>query len=74
MEAHQLTLSGLHATPDRGSITALVNPVNNLPTTTAYKYSAISAVPAALNAIIATVSTENTNLSEAQKELVCWHN
>ena len=42
--------------------------------TTCYLCSDVGSVPEALNAIITTVSAENMNLSEAQKELVRWHN
>jgi transposase InsO family protein len=74
IEAHQMTLSGEEGTQGRGSVIARVNPVNNLPTTTAYNYSDARAAPEALNALITTVSNDNLNLSEAQKELVRWHN
>jgi hypothetical protein len=74
IEAHQMTLSGKTGTQGQGSVIARVNPTNNLPTTTAYRYSDARAAPEALNALITTVSHENMNLSEAQKELVRWHN
>jgi hypothetical protein len=74
IESHQMTLSGQTGTQGRGSVIARVNPINNLPTTTAYSYSDASAAPEALNALITTVSHDNMNLSEAQKELVRWHN
>jgi hypothetical protein len=74
MEAHQLTLSGVEGIQGRGSVIARVNPTNNLPMTTSYLYSDVGNVPQALNSIITTVSANNLNLSEAQKELVRWHN
>ena len=74
MEAHQLTLSGTNGSKNCNPVIARVNPSNNLPMTTAYLYSDVGSVPEALNAIITTVSSENMNLSEAQKELVRWHN
>jgi hypothetical protein len=74
MESHRLALSGLEGTQGRGLVVALVNPINNLPMTTSYRYSDIGDAPQALNSIITTVSSENMNLSEAQKELVHWHN
>jgi hypothetical protein len=74
MEAHQLTLSGVDGSERRNLVVARVNPNNNLPMTTSYLYSDVGTAPAALNAIVTTVSAENMNLSEAQKELVCWHN
>jgi hypothetical protein len=73
MEAHQLTLSG-----NTGSrcnpVVARVNPGNNLPMTASYLCSDVGSAPEALNAIVTAVSAENMNLSEAQKELVRWHN
>jgi transposase InsO family protein len=74
MEAHQMTLSGTTGSERRNSVIARVNPSNNLPMTTSYLYSDVGSAPEALNAIITTVSDENMNLSEAQKELVRWHN
>jgi hypothetical protein len=70
MEAHQLTLSGIEGTQDRGSVVTRVNSTNNLPMTTSYLYSDVCTVPEALTSVITTVSDENLNLSEAQKELV----
>jgi hypothetical protein len=70
IEAHQLTFSGTVGIERQNSVVARVNPTNNLPMTTAYLYSDINLVPEALNAIISTVSAENINFSEAQKELV----
>jgi hypothetical protein len=70
-----MTLSGEQGTQGRGSVIAQFNPVNNLPTTTAYNYySDARAAPEALNALITTVSNDKINLSEAQKELGRWHN
>jgi hypothetical protein len=74
MQAHQMTLSGIREIQGRGAITARVNPVNNLPTSTVYRYSDVPEAPKALNTIISTVSSQNMNLSEPQKELVRWHN
>jgi hypothetical protein len=74
MEAHQLTLSGADGPGQHNPVVARVNPNNNLPMSTCYLYSDVGSAPEALNAIITTVSAENMNLSEAQKELVRWHN
>jgi hypothetical protein len=74
VEAHQMTLSGMDGSKSRNSVVARVNPDNNLPMTTSYSYSDVGTAPEALNAIVTTVSAENMNLSEAQKELVRWHN
>jgi hypothetical protein len=74
MEAHQLTLSGTDGPEGRNTAIARVNPSNNLPMTTSYSHSDVGSAPEALTAIITTVSAGNMNLSEAQKELVRWHN
>ena len=74
MEAHQLILSRVKGPGGSNSVVARVNPTNNLPMTTAYSNSDVGSAPKALNAIISTVSSENMNLSEAQKELVRRHN
>jgi hypothetical protein len=74
MESHQLTLSGVDGSLRCNSVVARVNPNNNLLMTTSYLYSDVATAPEALNALVTTVSAENMNLSEAQKELVRWHN
>jgi hypothetical protein len=74
MEAHQLTLSGIPGSSRYDPSVARVNPSNNLPTETSYLCSEVGSVPEALNAVITAVSSENHNLSNAQKELVRWHN
>jgi predicted metal-binding protein len=74
MEAHQLTLSGIPGSSRCNPVVARVNPSNNLPTTTSYLHSEVGSVPEALNAVTTAVSSENHNLSNAQKELVRWHN
>jgi hypothetical protein len=74
MEAHQLTMSGIPGSSRCNPVVARVNPSNNLPMTTSYLCSEAGSVPEALNAVIAAASSENHNLSNAQKELVRWHN
>jgi hypothetical protein len=74
MEAHQLTLSGIPGSSRCNTVVTRVNPSNNLPMTTSYLRSEVGSVPEALNAVITTASSENHNLSNAQKELVRWHN
>ena len=73
IEAHQLTQCRVEGPGGSNSVVAQVNPTNNLPMTTTYSYSNVGYVPKAMNAIISAVSSENMNLSEAQKELVRWH-
>ena len=69
----RMTLSGSDSDERRNAVVALVDPRNNLPTTTGYNYGVTSAAPAALNATISEVSDDNLNLTEAEKELLRWH-
>ena len=73
IEADRLTLSGLSGDPTRGSVTARVDPSNNLPTTHAYHHGAPMIGAQALSATISVVNDENSNLSEPEKELLRWH-
>ena len=73
VESSKMTLSGLPGDPTKGTVSALINPVNNLPTSTAYRYDATIAAPASLNATISEVHQQNHNLSEPEKELLRWH-
>ena len=73
IEAHQLTLSGSNDDDARGQVIARVNPDNNLPTSHAYCQASIPEGLEILNNTITTVSQDNANLSEAEKELLRWH-
>jgi len=57
-----MTLSGVPGDITRGAIIATVNPMNNLPTTTAYRHKDTMAVPGALTATV-------SNTSIAKREL-----
>lgn len=70
VEAHQLTLSG---NLSRSAVIARVNPDNNLPTSQAYRQTAMAAAAEGLSSTIATVNESNFNLSEPEKELLRWH-
>lgn len=58
--------------PAHGSITALTDGTNNLPTSEACACGDTSTPAQASQAAVATASTENHSLSELQKELLCW--
>ena len=73
VEAHQLTLSGVPGCPDRTSVTARVNPDNNLPTSAAHREQDTPQAAECLNATITAVNDSNLNLSEPEKELLRWH-
>ena len=68
IEAHQLILSGSNDDDTRGQVVARVNPDNNLPTSHAYCQALIPKGLEILNNTITTVSPDNANLSEAEKE------
>jgi hypothetical protein len=73
VDATQMRLSGLASDPTRGAVIAAVNPRNNLPMATSYRYDAVEAGPLALSAAISLTNDANTNLSEPEKELLRWH-
>ena len=74
IKAHQLTRpSGSNDDDVRGQVIARVNPDNNLPTSHAYCQASIPKGLGILNNTITTVSLDNTNPSEAKKELLRWH-
>ena len=68
-----LQLSGINGDNKRSPVIAFNNPLTHLPTTTAYRYNEINAPSEVLCQNISTVNAFNTNLSEAQKELLRWH-
>ncbi len=69
----KLTLSGVPGQPTRGSVVALVDPTNNLPTSQAYDSDSTETPVQALQAIISEVCDANQNLTEPEKELLRWH-
>ena len=70
---NSLTLSGIRGDPERAQVIAFNNPFTRLPTTTGY-ISRDSEIPTqALHNVVTTVSEQNHNLGEAQKELLKWH-
>lgn len=73
VESHRLTLSGVEGDRTRGTVVALVNLQNNLPTSEAYSANDPFKAASILIATISEVSNANHNLSEAEKELLRWH-
>jgi hypothetical protein len=68
-----LQLSGIKGDNKRSPVIAFNNPMTHLPTTTAYRYNETDTPSEVLCQNISTVNAHNTNLSEAQKELLRWH-
>ena len=73
LNATSLSLSGTPSDPSRGKIIIYNNPVNNLPTSTAYLPGSIEAPSQELFNVVSSVHESNINLTEAQKELLRWH-
>ncbi|KAI2491142.1 hypothetical protein MHU86_23428 [Fragilaria crotonensis] len=73
VESHRMTLSGSPDDATRPSITAHVNPDNNLPTSQAYRQPAVLPAAECLNSTITAVNDANFNISEPEKELLRWH-
>ena len=72
VEAHQMVLSGDPGSA-LGSIVARVNPSNNLPTSSAFRYDLGTSGPNAFAVTLSEVSNSNINLNEPEKELLRWH-
>ena len=68
-----LRLSGVAGDTRRGPVTARINPANNLPMPFAYSYQALQVGAKAITTTVSEVSRANENLSEPEKELLCWH-
>ena len=73
IDAAKLVLSGIEGDRTRGAVQAFVDSNNNLPTLTAYQYGGLSSGTEALSATISLVNDNNSNLTEAEKELLRWH-
>ena len=69
----KLTLSGIPSKHTKGTVITRVNPMNNLPTSLTYHYGDTIKVTDALTLVISTVDEANSNLTEPEKELICWH-
>ena len=70
---NSLKLSGIKNDPTRSQVMVFNNPVTHLPTTTAYLPADTGIPERELYNTVATVSENNHNLSESQKELLRWH-
>ena len=74
-----LTLSGSSSGQSRNAIRVTFHPVSRLPISTAYRYNGVATdftqpiQNASAYAMSSVVSSTNSNLSEAEKELLRWH-
>lgn len=73
IDSTSMRLSGMDGDSTRNPIIAFNNPLSNLPTTLAYQYNSTDVPAQALCHTVSTVNSNNANLSEAQKELLRWH-
>jgi hypothetical protein len=69
----KLILSGELNDPTRGTVIAMIDSSNNLPTSQFYNQSDINVPVEVLQTTFTTVNTKNYNLSKLQKELLRWH-
>ena len=68
-----LRLSGSKSENGRNPITVRVHPLTNLPTSIAYRYNGCKTAAKSLNNVLSVVSSSNVNLTDAEKELLRWH-
>ena len=73
LDDQSATLSGLKGDPKRTPVKAFVNPQNNIPDCSAFHLSEVQQAAMALHSMTAAVDPRNINLSEAEKELLRWH-
>ena len=73
VDAVSLQLSGFKSDSKRNPVIAFNNSATNLPTTTAYLQKDTHGPVNAMCHNISTVHNNNLNLTEAQKELLRWH-
>jgi len=67
------TLSGVKGDPKRPPVKAFLNPINNIPDCSAFHISEMQQAAVALHTMTVEVDPRNINLSEAEKELLRWH-
>ena len=72
LDRSSLHLSGIPGDPEQTSVTVPLDRCSNLPTSFAYSHDP-DETAAQVNNLIAVTSDENINLSEPEKELMCWH-
>ena len=70
---NNMTLSGKPGDPSRAPIQVPINSTNNLPTSLGYRYNHLQKGTKELHNVIGTTHDFNSNLSEAEKELLRWH-
>ena len=73
INGNSLRLSGIEGDPTRTEVVVFNNPLTHLPTSTAFTPGDTGLPGQALYTAMTTVSENNHNLSEAQKELLRWH-
>ena len=67
------TLTGVKGDATRAPVKAWINPVNGIPECTAYRIKGLEQAALSLNTIANEVNPRNLNLSDAEKELLRWH-
>ena len=73
VESNKLELSGRKGDDSRNPVNVYNHPSTRLPTSSVYRSRDIDKPAATLCYAVSTVSEHNHNLSEAQKELLRWH-
>ena len=73
IDSSRLTLSGIKGNTNRNSVIVDYHPGTNLPTSNIYTSWKETNSTRSLCYAVTTVSEENQNLTEAQKELLRWH-
>ena len=68
-----LRLSGVDSDKARNPVTVRVHPGTDLPTSVAYRYNGCMSAVKSLNNVVSVVKKENINLTDPEKELLCWH-
>jgi hypothetical protein len=73
LDDRSATLSGIPDDHRRTPVKAFVNPINNIPDCSAFQLKEVEKAAMALHSMTVAVDPRNINLSEAEKELLRWH-
>ena len=73
IDSSRLILSGMKNDSERESVMVNYHPNTHLPTSSVYTDERVQNCNKVINYAVSTVSDENQNLTEAQKELLRWH-
>ena len=67
------TIEASVSDPLESALDVYINPINNLPSSTCFRYDGVKSTASCLSETVNVTHTQNANLSEPEKELLRWH-